>query len=147
MSFVYGSPTPHLRKKLWEDLNLQKLQCSGPWIVVGDFNATLSTEETTNSRNLLHQGATNFRKWIFDERLIDIGFLGQVFTWMQVMRDHTVKGARLDRALCNLDWYDRFPEATVSHLARVGSDHFPVLVRTTSVNEEKPNPPFRFQIA
>jgi len=42
----------------------------------------------------------------------------------------TRKQARLDRALCNLEWREKFQEGCVWHLLQAGSDHSPLLIAT-----------------
>lgn len=65
---------------------------------------------------------------MFDEALVDLGFKGQKFTWKRGREGETFKGARLDRALCFLDWLDKFPDTSVTHLTMLKSDHCPILV-------------------
>ncbi|XP_057425959.1 uncharacterized protein LOC130719350 [Lotus japonicus] len=54
---------------------------------------------------------------------------------------------RLDRALGDVAWQLRFPEAYVEHLARVYSDHSPLLVRFHAPSDDRLPRPFRFQAA
>ncbi|XP_019178890.1 PREDICTED: uncharacterized protein LOC109174053 [Ipomoea nil] len=100
---VYGSPSLHLRKRLWNDLRQNKTKVSGPWLIAGDFNAVISNEETSN-----HDGGTShrnedFKNWIFNEGLVDLGYTGQPFTWKRGTDLSMFRGARLDRALCSMD--------------------------------------------
>ncbi|XVF63210.1 hypothetical protein PTKIN_Ptkin09bG0069600 [Pterospermum kingtungense] len=71
--------------------------------------------------------------WIFwNDRLqglLDLGFKGLHFTWMRGIVDSTFKEDRLDRVLCNVDWRDHFPQATVSHLPQAKSDHCSLLIQ------------------
>lgn len=70
-----------------------------------------------------------FSNWINDCGLMDLGFIGFIFTWkgpQWVGLDRVFK--RLDRALCNASWRLRFEEATVSVLPRVNSDHHLLLI-------------------
>lgn len=146
VSFVYGSPTTHLRRKLWEDMKLQNFHISGPWIVLGDFNCVLSANEVSNNHSFSYNNASSFAKWVFEEELLDLGFSGQTFTWMCGANPQSTKGARLDRALCNMEWRDRFPEATVMHLPIIGSDHCPVVVQMYAHKARNHNNSFRFQM-
>lgn len=76
------------------DLNL-------PWVTKGDFNSiTSSDESSSNSRNGNIQ-SINLMDWIFGEGLIDLGFMGHVFTWTWNCFINGQKAAQLDRALCN----------------------------------------------
>nr|GMD08086.1 uncharacterized protein LOC109157440 [Ipomoea batatas] len=93
------------------------------------------------------QRSIEFADWINAEGLIDMGFNGPKLTWVRTDHSGHTKGARLDRALCNVDWRSRFPEATVTHLPRISSDHAPVLIRVKALEPRRNRPPFRFQAA
>ena len=55
-------------------------------------------------------------------QLLEIPTQGQKFTWSGVRKGEMVK-ERLDRALANIDWLDRFPKAATICLPANGSDH------------------------
>ncbi|XP_019199146.1 PREDICTED: uncharacterized protein LOC109192895 [Ipomoea nil] len=124
---VYGSPTHHLRRWLWRELSQSKRGQNGPWLVAADFNSVTSKAETSNYSSYSAQRSSDFVTWIQDEGLIDLGFSGPKLTWVKDGSTDAIKWARLDRALCNLEWRIRFPEATVEHLPRIASDHAPLL--------------------
>ncbi|KAJ8450987.1 hypothetical protein Cgig2_032612 [Carnegiea gigantea] len=73
---------------------------SHPWLLAGDFNKTRSL----NKRD--HGGPDMVRG----------------------LSPSTKKSARLDRALCNMEWRARFPEGGVKHLVRNQSNHAPILI-------------------
>lgn len=66
---------------------------------------------------------------------------------MRRLSDATFKGARLDRALCTVDWKARFPNAFVKHLPRVKSDHSPLLIHFKGEEEGMKLKHFTFQAA
>ncbi|XP_019160671.1 PREDICTED: uncharacterized protein LOC109157220 [Ipomoea nil] len=112
LAVVYGSPTHHLRRRLWSALRAHKRGISGPWLAVGDFNAVTSEGETCNYSAYSSQRSSDFVEWIHSEGLIDMGYSGARLTWMRGSENGLAKGARLDRALCSVDWRQRFPEAS-----------------------------------
>lgn len=69
-----------------------------------------------------------FGDWIFKGGLIDLGFLGQKFTWIKNPSAISPLKLRLDRALCNSEWKSLFAKAYVRHLFWVLSDHTLVLI-------------------
>ena len=73
---------------------------------------------------------TRFRHWIENTGLIDLGFAGPKFTWTRGSNRETRKEARLDRALCNMEWRIRFQRGAVQHLVKACSDHSPLLIAT-----------------
>lgn len=67
-----------------------------------------------------------FGDLVTDLGLVDLNFSGPRFTWSRGNNIDTFMGARIDRAIGNLDWSLSFPNATVQHLPRVHSDHCPI---------------------
>ncbi|KAL0300143.1 UNVERIFIED_CONTAM: hypothetical protein Scaly_3058200 [Sesamum calycinum] len=66
----------------------------------------------------------DFREYLDDYGLQDIGFEGKIFTlWNRREAPHIVR-ARLDRACNNLKWAEIFPQAIMSHEAVTCSDHW-----------------------
>ncbi|XP_031120226.1 uncharacterized protein LOC116023370 [Ipomoea triloba] len=144
LSVVYGSLAPHLRRRLWKSLCRGKVVVNHPWLIAGDFNAITSNDECTsyNSSGTYRNG--DFRNWIFDEALVDLSYSGQKYTWKRGREEDTFTGARLDRALCSMDWMDLTRDTKVTHLPAVSSDHCPILIELDpKTSKEKNN--FVFQ--
>lgn len=140
-SAIYGSPQPPTRKFLWEDLaNLAPADTS-PWLLTGDFNATVSMDERRGGAGRPNYGCSSFKAFIHQQGLIDLGSNGSRFTWQ---RGTTL--VRLDRALANQAWLNSFPMACNYHLARVSSDHRPIQVKL-HLSEAPSTRPFRFLAA
>lgn len=137
---IYASPVTSLRKFLWKDLNYLAETIQGPWMLAGDFNATLSTSKSKGSTNSGSRPCKNFQNWFHKHGFCDLHFTGPKFTWK---RGSLYK--RLDRAICNDIWFNTFNKARVFHLPRLGSDHQPIFL---SLNNEgtgnKCLKPFRF---
>ncbi|XP_019175452.1 PREDICTED: uncharacterized protein LOC109170754 [Ipomoea nil] len=98
-------------------------------MVAGDFNSVITRDETNNYVSFSAQRSSDFVNWINEEGFVDMGYSGPKLTWVKHETTDGAKGARLDRAMCNLEWRGRYPEAVVEHLPRVASDHAPLLIR------------------
>ncbi|XP_031131957.1 uncharacterized protein LOC116033348 [Ipomoea triloba] len=98
---VYGSPTHHLRRRLWSELQMTKRGLSGLMLIAGDFNSVVNQNETSNYSAFSLQRSSDFADWINSEGFIDMGFHGPKLTWVRSDQSGFTKGARLDRALCN----------------------------------------------
>ncbi|KAK8669033.1 hypothetical protein V6N13_106474 [Hibiscus sabdariffa] len=109
-TFVYASPQSSKQKPLWDYLRTLPDHILEPWNALGDFIATLSSEERQGCRNRAGPD-TQFVNVGFDAGLHDLGFHGPNFTWY--------KGnciVCLDRVLCNDQWLETFLDSLVSHL-------------------------------
>ncbi|KAF9595482.1 hypothetical protein IFM89_000400 [Coptis chinensis] len=45
VSFIYGDPMAHKRRVVWDYLRAFKRVFSGPWLILGDFNAVVCSAE------------------------------------------------------------------------------------------------------
>ncbi|KAL4275708.1 hypothetical protein AHAS_Ahas20G0134200 [Arachis hypogaea] len=61
--------------------------------------------------------------------LIDLGAHGSLYTWFRHMQGNRFISKRLDRAVATDAWCFRFPESYVENLARMHSDHCPIMIR------------------
>lgn len=126
LTFVYGSPAPQLRRQLSSELNKDSIGFDGPWLVLGDFNVVVSLEEVSTPKNFSFHRSGAF----FEQCLVDMGIKTPNFTWCRGTQLTMFKGARLDRALCNVEWQTRYTNATVMYIPRIRSDHTPIMVDT-----------------
>ncbi|XP_031096990.1 uncharacterized protein LOC116001241 [Ipomoea triloba] len=73
---VYDSPSLHLWRQLWSSLSRTKVRVNHHWLIAGDFNAIVSNEEPSNPCNPGSHRNGDFKNWIFNEALVDLGFSG-----------------------------------------------------------------------
>ncbi|CAL8100465.1 unnamed protein product [Prunus armeniaca] len=126
---TYGHPCPTIRSHLWQNLSIIAAYWNLPWVVCGDFNDILFENENFGKLSGKSRG---FKDWFDQHRLIDLGFLGPKFTWVnkRVSGDFVMK--RLDRAICNKKLRVLFREPFVRHLPRRCFDHGPLLISLIS---------------
>ncbi|KAJ4827472.1 hypothetical protein Tsubulata_006816 [Turnera subulata] len=120
---IYGSPRAVMRKALWKNLEVLAPIISTPWLLAGDFNATLSTVESSKPRRSPSYSTQAFQECLINSGLMDFGFTGPLFTWHR----GTLRKC-LDRALGNPEWSATFTQAQVYHLPYLSSDHRPLLI-------------------
>ncbi|XP_026410845.1 uncharacterized protein LOC113306072 [Papaver somniferum] len=114
---VYGPSEHYLRNNFWKHGGSQKLN-------------------TANKE---------FKNFISDRRLIDLGFVGATFTWSNgVVVDNPIF-ERLDMALCTTEWLLMFPYNGVLHLPRVSSDHAPIIINIHRTNKRKRKFSYKFE--
>ncbi|KAL5855882.1 hypothetical protein ACOSQ4_005684 [Xanthoceras sorbifolium] len=93
----YGESRQDLRHFSWS--LLQRLMgLSGlPWIIGGDFNEILRSEEKLGGLVRSHRAMDSFREVIDDCNLIDMGFKGSSFTWCNRQDGQNLIQERLER--------------------------------------------------
>lgn len=143
-SAIYASPNFALRLNLWDHLASFASTHTLPWLVVGDFNDILSSNEKFSSSPSSQRRIVAFRNCIDNCKLLDLGFNGPRFTWTNKRHNGLVL-KRLDRVLCNLSWKHAFDEANMLHLSRVTSDHCPILINTRPITQNFGISPFRLE--
>ena len=74
---------------------------------------------------------------------MDMGYSGSDFTWCNNRKGKARIYKRLDRGLVNQAWIDKSICTSIIHLARVSSDHSPLLMEVTHMTPPRYKP-FRF---
>ncbi|KAL8153508.1 hypothetical protein V2J09_011268 [Rumex salicifolius] len=147
LSAIYAAPHASRRLQLWKDLREFAHNNNHPWILFGDFNATLSASERTYDSESTTATSLAF-SWVNDLQLLDLDFSGPQYTWIRGIAQETYKASRMDKGLCTDSWHLRFPEGVVQHPSTPHSNHLPLLIHldhlSTSIST---NRPFRFQAA
>ncbi|KAL0410725.1 UNVERIFIED_CONTAM: hypothetical protein Slati_3662200 [Sesamum latifolium] len=124
----------------WQSLNEIHQSFTGPWLVMGDFNAVLSQVEKRGGKPFASASRNSLGDELDSCNLIDLGFSGYKFTWSNKRPGMTNIQSRLDRGVANAEWCLLYPKAHILHLPPFTSDHSPLLLDTqpTSVNRPRP---------
>lgn len=125
---IYASPRLRERHLLWNNLSAVANTHNLPWLMAGDFNELLSTNDKLGGRPLIPSRASAFKECLDFCNMVDHGFQGPRFTWTNKNDLSSLIQERLDRFFANPDWCLMYPEAQVSHLARCLSDHCPIFL-------------------
>ncbi|XP_019260254.1 PREDICTED: uncharacterized protein LOC109238270 [Nicotiana attenuata] len=143
ISVIYAKCKPALRIPLWETLKLKSTPCTVPWCVIGDFNVITSMGE--NIGGIPHQmkKSNDFISMIEKYGLIDLGFHGPRYTSFNGRGPGAIVWKRVDRGLVNDYWITSFPTTSITHLALVGSNHSPLLLKM-HVRQDNAKKYFRF---
>lgn len=115
-SAIYASPNLTNREELCEYMRGVSQAHNLPWLVAGDWNEVANAGEKQGGAPVRQNRCRKFTQCIDDCELIDMGFSGPRYTWVNSQQGHRIIRERLDRALCNIAWREKFPEAWVEHL-------------------------------
>lgn len=145
LSSIYASPHIVERKILWSNLSLVAQLHNMSWLLLGDFNEVLTGEDKFGGRSINLNKALDFKDCLDSCNLLDLGFSGPKYTWSNQRELTDLILEIIDRCFANPSWRILFPEASVTHLPRVFSDHYPILLELAKPPVEMRNKPFRFQ--
>ncbi|XP_039007853.1 uncharacterized protein LOC120135693 [Hibiscus syriacus] len=136
---IYASPHATKRKEIWCLLNALNPRKGEAWLLEGDFNSIIQSDEKEGGSNRGTGVSKMFQGFIFESELLEVEFRGDEYTWR---RGRLWK--RLDRCLLNEGCANLFLMSLVTHLARVGSDHCPLLFHAPKLSGRAEDRPFRF---
>ena len=119
----YGHPNAGMRTISWNLIKSLKRQCDLLWVIFGDFNEIIHPDEKLGWLDRDARQMEGFRKCLSDCGLVDLGFMGQHYTWCngRIGKHRTL--VRLDRMVANKKWLNMFREAKVYHREMSASDH------------------------
>ncbi|XP_033134325.1 uncharacterized protein LOC117127773 [Brassica rapa] len=127
MTFVYGDPVLERRDQVWERLTRFSTTRNGPWFMIGDFNEITCHNEKTGGRQRPDSSFLPFKQMLNDCGMLEFPFTGDMLSWVGKRAGGSTVRCRLDRAVGNADWHEKFPHSNVKYLRLWGSDHRPIL--------------------
>jgi hypothetical protein len=98
------------------------------WLLFGDFNLILNTNEKLGGRHNSDNLANLFYNTLNSCSLTDLGFHGDIFTWTNNQEGNDHIKERLDRFCASTNWITKFPRFTNYHFLNFASDHNPILL-------------------
>ncbi|KAF4375099.1 hypothetical protein F8388_017245 [Cannabis sativa] len=141
--FVYGPPTKAARKEFWEERTLEVLALNHPWLLLGDLNTISGQQDKVGGREVEASDGSDLNELLDSTGGVDLGCVGNHFTWTNGRRFQDLIKERLDRALCDPEWMMTYPKAGVRALAIKDSDHAPLVVDLL-LDRERFHTPFRY---
>ena len=145
LSGIYGPPYNSLKPAFWDSLEQVLSSFSWPWIGIGDYNCLLRSEDKKGGSSFTPSSSSSIRNRVDSLGLIDMGCVGNPYTWTNKRLAKANVKEMLDRALANTDWRVLFPNAKVKHFSIIKSDHAPILLLTQGDSNSYPKP-FKFEV-
>ncbi|WCJ39481.1 hypothetical protein M5689_020468 [Euphorbia peplus] len=139
---VYGWPESTNKFRTWFMLKELHLRETLPWVCFGDFNEIMYSSEKYGGRCANDSMLNAFRSCLFECDLFDMGYEGALFTWDNGRAGDDNIRERMDRFVRTVEWDVMFPNSKVQHLARISSDHAPILLDSEGVRKLSPNHQF-----
>ena len=112
----YGAPKKHNHLESWNLLRSLNQCFDLPWLCVGDFNEILKAHKKMGGKLRPSKQMQDFQDAV-ECGFVDLGFVGNKFTWCKQTVDGVTVWERLDRALANDKWISLYPTSNkVIHL-------------------------------
>ena len=140
----YGAPETHLRDETWNLPRDLHSRFSLPWLCGGDFNELLKSHEKNGGRLRPYGQMESFKQVLDECNLLDLGYMGNKFTWSKSFPNGGMVWERLDRVVSTVEWLDLFLVTKVQTLSCVTSDHSPILILPNGFGA-KLKRPWRFE--
>ena len=141
---IYGPLSTKDKFKFWDSLTSVGENFVSPWLCIGDFNFVLDQSKKLGGRLVARSSSCPFRNFIDQIGLINLGFVGNPYTWCNNRKGFTTIKERLDRSLASPSWINLHPEFSILHLPACSFDHNPI-----TLDIAFPSPflhrPFRFE--
>lgn len=112
------------------------------WLITGDFNDLLDNSEKVGGPACWEGSFLSFRSFLAQMGLWDLKHSGYHLSWRGTIYTHFIQ-SRLDRAMANCSWFERFPAGRSEYLRFEGSDHQPIGVHF-DISRKRKKGLFRF---
>ncbi|PNX83937.1 hypothetical protein L195_g039987 [Trifolium pratense] len=125
MSVIYAQNQLANRKKLWLDIKNCANSIQGPWMVIGDFNNVLTVADRAGGIPVQPAEFYDLDCMMDEIGLYEHDTRGSHFTWSNKHTNGVIY-TRIDRAICNREWFLKYPNCEVEVLNPHISDHSPL---------------------
>ncbi|WCJ43864.1 hypothetical protein M5689_024573 [Euphorbia peplus] len=127
-SFVYGKVSHVERCFLWSDLSNSAGNFTGPWSIMGDFNAMRGAHEKTGGPPL-NISCREFNSFLDNCDMTEIDTKGPFFTWTNGRHGRAHVECKLDRVVGNFSFHVSWSKISSVALPRHSSDHSPLILQ------------------
>ena len=141
----YGEPATHKRMEAWNKLRLLNTRHNLLWLCAGGFNEITKSSEKLGGNNRSQAQMQLFRDVIDECGFLDLGYVGDQFTWRKHFADGHSLWERLDRGMANHEWFMKFTGTKIHHLHSDSSDHSPLWISLDVLDIPSYAKPFRFE--
>ncbi|XP_074293516.1 uncharacterized protein LOC141620581 [Silene latifolia] len=126
---IYGLNKLAEREPLWDSIRTYYGRITGPWMVGGDFNAIMASNERIGGAPVTNAEMRPLLQVTQDCQLYDLGAKGAFYTWTNKHEVGSKVCSRLDRVLINDEWLAEFPDSYTHFLPEGVFDHCPAIIR------------------
>ncbi|CAA0811146.1 Unknown protein, partial [Striga hermonthica] len=125
--FVYFNACKSIRYDQWQEFIEDKPSWGNLWFAIGEWNDIRANSEKSGGITRSPLSCQPLNGFINDMEMEEIQLVGYPYTWCNNRADQDLVEEYLDRAFVSPDWFQIFPNASISNLVRSASDHTPLL--------------------
>lgn len=104
LSAVNGLHIIRAKSQLWEDIKRLSSQMNDPWLIMGDFNSILNTDDRPVGSQVQIGEMKDFMEYVNQCNFIELSIVGRNYTWTN---RHVY--SRIDKILVNDEWMINMP--------------------------------------
>ncbi|XP_019264059.1 PREDICTED: uncharacterized protein LOC109241742 [Nicotiana attenuata] len=134
MTIVYAFNTKEERRSLWNYLDTVSKNVGGPWIVMGDFNSVLHTDDKVGGNPVSLAEIVDFQQCIEQCELLELPTSGSRYTWNDRHGDNRIL-SKIEWVFINTAWLNLMPAYMACYLEEGISDHCPL--KLSNVNSPR----------
>jgi endonuclease/exonuclease/phosphatase family metal-dependent hydrolase len=124
----YRHLVAYRRHESWALLDKLHSLTDLPWLLMGDFNEIVSSDERLGELVGSQRNMYEFGEVLNKCGLVDLGYCDYPFTWENCRDAEANVQKRLDRAVASVAWMSLFTLCTMDHLPTSYSDHVPIFL-------------------
>uniref|UniRef100_A0A7N0VJS1 Endonuclease/exonuclease/phosphatase domain-containing protein n=1 Tax=Kalanchoe fedtschenkoi TaxID=63787 RepID=A0A7N0VJS1_KALFE len=125
---IYAFNQIQYRAPLWSELTSISQSMSDPWVLLGDFNCLLSTQDRIGFPVAMRE-TTELNDFFSNYGISDIPHSGFKYTWSNKRYSSSIIHCKLDRVCCNDQWIAAFPDSHAVFSPPGISDHCPGILK------------------
>lgn len=122
---VYAHNLVSKRKNIWENIKDKQDTFKGPWMIIGDFNNVLKVNDIIGRMEVHLNEYVDLGGMMEEVGLTEHSTAWNTYTWSNKQTQGMIY-SRIDRAICNTEWYLQYPEIELENLNHHISDHSPL---------------------
>ncbi|KAL2904658.1 Formamidopyrimidine-DNA glycosylase, partial [Bienertia sinuspersici] len=142
-SLVYGLHTINTRKSPWKDL--ASLTVDNPWIIMGNFNIVLNSQDIVNRAPISNYKTQNLVSFVDTISICEVHSSSSYYSWSIKRHGNTRIVIRINKCFANGAWFLLYDHIKSLYFALDVSDRSPLLVEFLSQCSGGGRP-FRFLI-
>lgn len=90
--------TVDARRPMWRDLTVLNQAITSPWLVMGDFNSVLLSNDRQNGNAVIDAETRDFESCVDNSKLTELKSCGHFYSWSNKGQGDSRISSRIDRA-------------------------------------------------